>query len=86
MNNNEETVLTEHQNEDHTWVTGGDPAITHKRLIDEGAFGEVHHVTPIAVFAETLVVGRQRDQSKGLCSLANDSHLRERSFKSEEWR
>jgi serine/threonine protein kinase len=72
MDDNEKTdVLAEQQSEDHMWVTGGDGAITHKRLIDEGAFGEVHHVTPVAGFAETLVVGRQRDQSKGLFGLAN---------------
>lgn len=52
MEINENTdVLVEHPNEDHTWVTGGDVTIVHKRLIDEGAYGEVHHVSSIASLA-----------------------------------
>ena len=51
MEDNEKTdVLAEQHDEDHIWVTGGNVAITHKRLIDEGAYGEVHHVTSIAGF------------------------------------
>ena len=52
MNNEKADMLrAQHENEDHTWVTGGDAAITHKSLIDEGAVGQVHHVTPIVEFA-----------------------------------
>jgi len=56
MENNVNSVFSGNLIEDHTWVTGGDATIAHKRLIDEGAFGEVHHVNSIADFAKALVV------------------------------
>jgi len=43
-------------NEDHTWVIGGNETIVHKRLIDEGAYGEVHHVFSLTDFANQAVV------------------------------
>lgn len=30
---------------DFTWTTGNNPVISHRRLIDSGAFGEVHEVS-----------------------------------------
>jgi len=51
MDNETADMLGEHENEDHMWVTGGDAAIAHKSLIDEGAVGQVHHVTSIVNFA-----------------------------------
>jgi hypothetical protein len=29
---------------DYAWTTGNDPAVSHQRLIDSGAFGDVHEV------------------------------------------
>jgi len=32
------------ETEDNDWTTGNDPDLSHKRIIDMGAFGEVHEV------------------------------------------
>jgi hypothetical protein len=30
---------------DYSWITGGDDSLSHERMIDSGAFGEVHKVS-----------------------------------------
>ena len=32
------------ETEDNDWTTGNDPDLSHRRIIDMGAFGEVHEV------------------------------------------
>lgn len=44
------------QQEDHIWITGGDEKISHRNLIDEGAFGEVHHVTAFQFVAKLVAL------------------------------
>jgi hypothetical protein len=45
----------EEEMDDFGWTTGGDPAFTHKEVIDTGASGEVHEV-PLLLNAANLAI------------------------------
>lgn len=39
-----EASTMEYKDHDLAWTTGNDPKVIHKRMIDYGAFGDVHEV------------------------------------------